>query len=378
MDFQPTETEKMLEKRAREFAKNKVAPLAAQIDRDDQFPTELVREMGSLGYLGLPFPREYGGVEAGYLGYALVLEQICCASLTVGAIMSINSVPAEAIFRFGSEQQKKNFLTPLAQGTNLSCIAFTETETGSDPSVIITRANRRGGVFLLNGQKLFVALAPAADLALVFARAGSKRLCAFVVDTASPGFEVQEPCPTMGLRGLGTSVVYLDDVKVPGDNLLGNTDDGFEILLEAISLGRLGVAIEGVGVAQAALELSLNYARQRQALGKPIAELPTIKWLLAEMSTRIEAGRWLGRRTAFLRDKGANIRFESSQAKLFNSQMAVEVTRMAMQVHGSYGAMKSLAVERLYRDAKILELYVGISEIQRVLIADHLLSQGTA
>lgn len=377
MDFDLKETEKMLEKRAREFVQSAVAPLAAQIDRDDQFPAELIREMGHLGYLGLPFPKKYGGVEAGYLGYALVLEQICCASLTVGAVMSINSVPEEAIFRFGSEQQKKKFLLPLSKGTQLGAIAFTEPDTGSDPKAITTRASRQEGAFLLSGQKSFVSIAPAADLALVFARLDDRgRLGAFIVDTASPGFEVREPCPTMGLKGLGLSVIYLDGVSVPEDNLVGKPGEGFGILLEAISMGRLGAAIGAVGVSQAALDLSLDYAIQRKALGKPIAELPTIKWLLAEMSTRIEAGRWLARRAAFIHDQGQSIRFESAQAKLFNSQMAVEVTSMAMQVHGSYGAMKSLAIERLYRDAKMLELYAGVSEIQRVLIANHLLERG--
>jgi butyryl-CoA dehydrogenase len=377
MDFQLSETEKMLERRAQEFAQSVVAPLAAQIDRDDQFPVDLVRELGRLGYRGLPFPEEYGGVGAGYLSYALVLEQICCASLTLGVIVAISTVTQEALFRFGNEAQKKKFLLPLARGTKLGCIAFTEPDTGSDPKAITTRASRQEGAFLLSGQKSFVSIAPAADLALVFARLDDKgRLGAFIVETASPGFEVREPCPTMGLKGLGLSVIYLDGVSVPEDNLVGKPGEGFGILLEAISMGRLGAAIGAVGVSQAALDLALDYAGQRRALGKPIGELPTIKWLLAEMSTRIEAGRWLARRAAFIHDQGQSIRFESAQAKLFNSQMAVEVTSMAMQVHGSYGAMKSLAIERLYRDAKMLELYAGVSEIQRVLIANHLLERG--
>ena len=377
MDFQLSEAEKMLERQAREFAQKAIVPLAAQIDRDDRFPIELVKELGRLGCRGLPFPKQYGGVGTGYLSYGLVLEQIGRASLTLGVIVSISTVPLEAIFRFGSEQQKKTFLTPLAQGTKLSCIAFTEPDTGSDPKAITTRASRQEGSFILSGQKSFVSIAPAADLALVFARLDDRgKLGAFIVETASPGFVVREPCPTMGLKGLGLSAIYLDGVKVPENNLVGSPGEGFGILLETISMGRLGAAICGVGVSQAALDLALDYAKQRRALGKPIAELSTIKWLLAEMSTRIEAGRWLARRAAFIHDQGQSIRFESAQAKLFNSQMAVEVTSMAMQVHGSYGAMKSLAMERLYRDAKMLELYVGVSEIQRVLIANRLLERG--
>jgi alkylation response protein AidB-like acyl-CoA dehydrogenase len=377
MDFNLTEAEKMLEGQAREFAQKTIMPQAAQIDREDRFPIELLRELGRMGYKGLPFPREYGGVGAGYLGYALVLEQIGRASLTLGVITAISTVPQEGLFRFGTEAQKKKFLTPLSQGTQFAAIAFTEPDTGSDPKAITTKASRQEGTFLLSGQKNFVSLAPAADQALVFARIDDRgKLAAFIVNTSSPGFAVREPCPTMGLKGLGLSTIYLAEVRVPADNMVGKLGEGFGILLEAISMGRLGAAIGAVGVSQAALDLSLDYAIQRKAQGKPIGEFQTIKWLLAEMSSRIEAGRWLVRRAAFIHDQGQSIRFESAQVKLFNTQMATEVTSMAMQVHGSYGAMHSLTMERLYRDAKMLELYAGVSEMQRVIVANHLLERG--
>ncbi|MFC2066546.1 acyl-CoA dehydrogenase family protein [Chloroflexota bacterium] len=373
MDFNLNEQERMLQRLAKEFAARAIQPRAAEIDRSGQFPFDLAKELGDRGYQGLPYPLEYGGSSAGYASYALVLEQICQASMTVGAIMAINTVPQEAIFRFGTEEQKKSFLIPLAQGKLLGGIAFTEAETGSDPEAIATIARKSGDGYVINGQKHFVALAPAANLSLVFTSRQGEGLNAFIVDTSSPGYTVREPCETMGLRGLGTSVVYLDDVYVPQQNLLGEEGQGFDILLEAISLGRLGVAVEAIGVAQAALELSIDYARQRMARGKPIAKLPAIQWHLAEMAARIEAGRWLVYRTAFLRDRGLNIRYESSVAKLFASQVAVEVTRMAMQVHGSYGTMKTMPVERLYRDAKMTELYVGISELQWSIIANYLI-----
>jgi alkylation response protein AidB-like acyl-CoA dehydrogenase len=373
MDFNLTEQQKMLQKMAKEFAIKSVKPLAAEIDSSGQFPFDLAREMGKRGYRGLPYPAQYGGSEAGYLSYALVLEQICQVSMTVGAIIAVNTVPEEAIFCFGSGEQKKNFLVPLARGELLGGIAFTEAETGSDPQAITTVSRKSGDGYVITGQKHFVALAPATNLALVFAKREGKGLNAFIIDTSSEGYNVREPCQTMGLRGLGTSVVYLDDVYVPKQNRLGEEGQGFAILLEAISLGRLGVAVEGVAVAQAALELSLEYARQKKALGRPIAQLPAIQWHLAEMASRIEAGRWLVYRTAFLRDQGLDIKYESSVAKLFASQMAVDVTRMAMQVHGSYGTMKTMEVERLYRDAKMTEIYVGISEIQRNIIAEHLI-----
>jgi len=372
VDFNLSEQEKMLQRMAKEFAEKSVQPRASDIDATGQFPFDLVKEIGSLGYQGLPYPAEYGGSRAGYTSYALVLEQICQASMTVGAIIAINTIPEEAIFRFGNEEQKKTLLTPLAQGKWLGCIAFTEAETGSDPKLISTLARKSGSSYVVTGQKHFVALAPAANLALVFTRCQGEGLDALLIDTSSPGFVIRDPCQTMGLRGLGTSVVYLDDVYVPQQNLLGEEGQGFDIFLEAISLGQLGVAVQGVAVAQSALELSIDYAGQRQALGKAIAQLPTIQWHLAEMVVRIEASRWLVYRTAFLRDQGLNIQYESSLAKLFASQVAVEVTSMAMQVHGSYGTMQTMPVERLYRDAKMTEIYMGISEIQRNLIANHL------
>jgi len=373
MDFNLSEQQKMLQRVAKDFAAKLVKPRAAEIDSSGQFPFDLAQEIGKRGYQGLPFPVQYGGSEAGYLGYALVLEQLCQASMTVGAIMAINTVPEEAIFRFGSGEQKETLLAPLAQGKLLGSIAFTEAETGSDPEAITTISRKSGDGYVVTGQKHFVALAPAANLALVFTKREGKGLNAFIVDTASAGYNLREPCETMGLKGLGTSVVYLDEVRVPQKNLLGEEGRGFGILLEAISLGRLGAAVEAVAVAQAALEMSIDYAKQRKARGKPIAKLPTIQWHLAEMVSRIEAGRWLVYRTAFLRDQGADIKYESSVAKLFASQMAVEVTRMAMQVCGSYGTMTTMPIERLYRDAKMTEIYVGISEIQRSLIASYLI-----
>jgi alkylation response protein AidB-like acyl-CoA dehydrogenase len=375
MDFNLSEQEKMLQKAARDFAAKQVKPRAAEIDSGGEFPLDLVQEMGKRGYLGLPYPAKYGGGGAGYLSYALALEQVCQASMTVAVIMAVNTVTEEAILRFGSEEQKEMLLAPLAQGKLLGSIAFTEAETGSDPRLITTMAKKSGKGYIITGQKHFVALAPAANLALVFTKREGEGLNAFIVDTASSGYNLREPCETMGVKGLGTSVVYLDEVYVPQQNLLGKEGQGFDILLEAISMGRLGVAVEGVALAQAALEISLDYAKQRKALGKPLAKLPTIQWHLAEMASRIEAGRWLVYRTAFLRDQGQDIKYETSVAKLFASRMAVEVTSMAMQVCGSYGTMKTMPLERLYRDAKMAEIYVGISEIQRSIIANYLIQK---
>ncbi len=373
MDFDLSEQQRMLQRAARDFAVKSIKPKAAEIDSSGQFPFELAKEIGKRGYQGLPYPEEYGGSGAGYLSYALALEQLCQASMTVGAIMAINTVPEEAIFRFGNNEQKKRLLAPLARGEKLGGIAFTEAETGSDPEAITTTSKKSGDSYIINGQKHFVALAPAINLLLVFAKGEGKGLNAFVIDTASGGYNVREPCQTMGLKGLGTSVVYLDDVRVPGENLLGQEGQGFTILREAISLGRLGAAVEGVAAAQAALEIAIDYAKQRKVTGKPIAKLPTIQWHLAEMASRIEAARLLVYKTAFARDQGLDIKYESSLAKLFASRIAVEVTGMALQIGGSYGTMTTMPLERLYRDAKMTEIYVGISEIQRNIIAERLI-----
>ena len=375
MDFNLSEREKMIQQAAKEFTQKEVLPRAAEIDCSAQFPLEMAREMGRMGYYGLPYPVDHGGGEAGHVGYALVIEQICRASMTVGAIVAVSILSEEAIFRYGDERQKRECLVPLTSGNILGCFCFTEPATGSDPRAICTRARLEGGDYVIDGQKSFVALAPVASQAVIFARDETGRVSAFVVPTSAAGFVLREPCETLGLRGLGTSVVYLDGVRVPGENLVGERGCGYEIMLEAISLERVGVAAQAVGTSQAALDLSLDYAKQRSAYGRPIADMPTIQWLLAEMVSRLEAGRWLTYRTAFVRDQGRSVRSESAMAKLFCSQLAVEATRMAMQVHGAYGTMKSLPVERLYRDAKMTELYVGVSEIQRAIIATSLIRE---
>jgi butyryl-CoA dehydrogenase len=373
MHLNLSEREKMIQSTAREFAVREVLPRAAEIDRTAEFPRELAREMGRMGYFGLAYPPEYGGSGSGYVSYALVIEQLSRASMTVGAIVAVSILSQESLFRFGSEAQKKKFLVPLVEGNILGCFCFTEPATGSDPKAVATKAKLDGRQYVIEGQKNFISLAPVASQAVVFAKDETKRVSAFIVPTSAPGFQLREPCETLGLRGFGACVIYLDSVRVPKQNLLGEKGAGYEIMLEAISVERVGVAAQGVGVAQAALDLSVEYAGQRVANEKPIARMPTIQWLLAEMASRIEAGRWLAYRAAFLRDQGQSIRSDSAVAKLFCSQMAVEVTRMAMQVHGAYGTMKSLPVERLYRDAKMTEVYVGVSEIQRAIIASHLI-----
>jgi alkylation response protein AidB-like acyl-CoA dehydrogenase len=376
MDFELDEHHRMIRRQAADFAERSIRPLAAEIDRRCDFPQELAGEMGHLGYYGLPYPAEYGGAEAGYIGCVLVIEQLCRVSMLFGAVIAVNGLSEEAILRHGSEGQKQQYLIPLAKGEMLSSFAFTEAATGSDPRAIEARAQPDGGDYVINGQKHFVALAPASRIATVFARDETDRISAFIVDTSAEGYQMRDPCETMGARGLCPAVIYLDDVRVPKSDRLGEQGRGYEIMLEAVSVGKLGIAAEAVGVGQGALDLSIEYAQERKAYGKPIADMLSIKGLLAEMSSRVEASRLLTYQTALVRDRGGGIMKESAMAKLFSSQAAVDVTRMAMQVHGAYGYMKEMEVERLYRDAKLTEIYEGVSEIQRVIIADHLLRDG--
>jgi alkylation response protein AidB-like acyl-CoA dehydrogenase len=373
VDFNLSEQEKMLQNLARDFAEKEVQPQAAEIDKSGKFPVELAKQIGKHGFQGLPYPSAYGGSGAGYVSFMLVLEQICRASVSVGAIMAINTVPEEGIYRFGNEEQKQRLLKPLAGGQWLGGIGFTEPDTGSDPSLITTTAKRNGKGYVINGQKMFMSLAPVLNVVLLFARREGEGLNAFIVDSSTRGFAVQETLETMGIRGIGTSIVNLDDVYVPEENLIGVEGQGFAILLEAISIERMSVAMQGVGVAQAALDLSIEYAKQRKAQGKPIARMQVIQQQLAEMAARTEAARWLVYRTAFLRDQGWSIQYESSMAKVFASQVAIDVTGMAMQIHGSYGTMKSLPVERLYRDARMTSIYVGTSDVHRSIVASRLI-----
>jgi butyryl-CoA dehydrogenase len=373
MDFNLTEQEKMLQRLAKDFAENEVKPQAAEIDRTNQLPLDLARKMGKLGFQGLPYPAAYGGSGAGYISFALALEQICMASVSVGAIMSVNTVPEEGIYRYGNEEQKKRLLTPLAKGTKLAGIGFTEPDTGSDPALVTTTAKRSGKGWVINGQKMFMSLAPVLDYVILFAKNEQGTLNAFIADGKAKGFSVQEVLETIGIRGFGTSIVNLDDFFVPEENLLGNPGDGFPILLETISIERMSVAIQAVAIAQAALDLSVQYAKQRVAQGKPISRMQTVQQMLADMAARTEAARLLAYKAAALRDQGQSIQYYGSMAKLVASDTAVEVTRMAMQIHGSFGAMKTLPIERLYRDAKMTEMYVGTSEVHRSIVANKLI-----
>lgn len=372
MDFNLSEQEMMIQKRARDFANKLVKPRAAEIDRSGEWPSDLIPELAKSGFFGLQLPIEHKGVGAGYKCYALAVEQISQASMTVAAIIAINALSEEAIYRYGSEKQKQKFLKPLARGEYTAMFAFTEAATGTDPRAIVTTARPSGNYYILNGDKTFSSLAPGAGIAVIYAKDETGMVSAFIIDPFSKGFIISKPLETMGLRGSGTCQLSLNDVSVPKENLLGKEGEGYDILLLSINVGQLGICAEAVGTAQAALEKSLDYARKRLVHGNQLLQLPTIQSYIREMASRIEAARWLTYRVAALKDEGKGIRKDVAMAKLVASQTAVDVTNMAMQIHGSYGYTKDLEIERLYRDAKITQIFEVVSEIQRIIVATSL------
>lgn len=368
MDFVFSDAEQDVIRTARDFTATRVRARAREIDEKNQFPTDLAKEMGRLGLLGLHMPEEYGGTGLGYKAYVLAIEQICAASMTVGAIIAINALAQESVLRFGTEEQKERYLPILVSGESLSTFAFTEGQTGSDPRAITTTAVPDGDTYVISGEKTFASLASSACVAIIFAKDDSGKTSAFLVDTNSDGFVIEGELETMGIRGEDVCPVRLNQVRVPRSNLLGEPGHGYKILLTAINVGQMGIAAESVGIATGALAMSLDYARNRTVRDRPMTDLPTIQSLLGEMSARTEAARWLTYRTADLKDRGHLTGKDSATAKLFASQVANDVADMAMQIHGSYGYTKDLEIERVYRDAKVTQIYEVVSEVQRLII----------
>ena len=368
MDFNFSDSERDVLETARAFAAMKVRNRAREIDEQNKFPRDLVAEMGRLGLFGLHMPEEYGGTNLGYKSYVIAIEQLCTVSMTVGAIIAINALTQESILRFGTEEQKRRYLPPLVAGESLSTFAFTEGQTGSDPRAITTVATLEDDAYVISGEKTYASLAPSASIAVIFAKDDSGKVSAFLVDPKSRGFVIEREIEMLGFRGEDVCPIMLDHVRVPRANLLGQSGQGYNILLAAINVGQLGIAAESVGVAEGALRMSLDYARNRTVRERPMTDLPTIQSLLGEMSARTEAARWLTYRTADLKDKGRLAGKDSATAKLFASQVANDVTDMAMQIHGSYGYTKELEIERLYRDAKSAQIAEVVSEVQRLII----------
>ncbi len=378
MNVELTEEQRMIQGVARDFAEKELRPIASAIDREARFPHPTVRRMGELGLMGIFIPEAWGGSGGDVVGYAVAVEEVSRACASHGVIMSVNnSLYGDPVWAHGSDEQRRRFLTPFASGVRLGCFSLTEPEAGSDATNQHTLAKRADDAYVLNGRKIFVTNGREAHAALVFAQTDQtlahRGISAFIVEKGTPGFTVVKTEDKLGIRASDTAEFLFENCRVPVANRLGEEGQGFKIAAGTLDGGRIGIAAQAVGIAVAAYEASLAYARERKSFGAPIGQHQMVQWMLADMATGIEAARLLTLRAAILKDKGLPYGAEAAMAKLFASEMAMRVTTDAIQVHGGYGYINEYQVERHFRDAKITQLYEGTSQIQKLVIARHLL-----
>jgi alkylation response protein AidB-like acyl-CoA dehydrogenase len=379
MKFDLTQEQRLFQEMVREFAAKEVAPRAKDVDEQGVFPQETIKKLGELGLMGVAIPAEYGGAGADNICYAIGMEEIARACASTSVVMSVNnSLVGDLLYRFGSEAQKRKYLRPLASGRIMGCFALSEPAAGSDAAAQQTTARRDGESFILNGTKNFITNALEAEIALVFATVDrelrDKGICAFIVERGTPGFSIAKVEKKLGIKGSSCCQILFEGCRVPAENLLGEVGQGFKIAMASLDAGRIGIAAQAVGIAQAALDISLSYSTQRMAFNKPIASFQAIQWMIADIATQTEAARLLTYRAAWLKDRGVRHTKESAMAKLFASETASRAATKALQVHGGYGYLYDFPAQRLFRDARITEIYEGTSEIQRLVIAHHLLS----
>ncbi len=377
MNFDPTEEQLAVRDTARDFATQEVLPKAAAIDKEHRHPAELVARMAELGFLGIAVPEQWGGAGLDHVSYALAMEEIARACASTAVIMSVNnSLVCDPIWKFGTDAQKQEFLTPLASGKLLGCFALSEPEAGSDAAAQKTVAVRDGDHWLINGTKNWITNGPVADVCVLFAMTdkslGHRGISAYILPMKTAGVRTGPPDDKLGIRGSKSSQIYLDDVKLPASALLGEVGGGFRVAMSTLDGGRVGIAAQALGIARAALEDSLAYAQQRRSFGKPIAQHQAIQFKLADMATEIDAARLLVLRAAWLKDREQPYGKEAAMAKLYASDVANRAAREAIQIFGGNGYVTEFPVERHFRDAKITEIYEGTSEIQRMVIANHL------
>ena len=378
MDFELSEEHLMVREMTRAFVEKEVKPAASRLDREGVYPSELIKRLGELGLMGISVPQELGGAGMDLPSYAIAVEEVSKAWASLAVAMSVqNSLVCAPILRFGSAAQKKKYLALLARGEWLGCYALTEPGSGSDAGSIQTRAERAGDGFVLKGNKIFITGGNRADLAIVYAvtdtARGKKGISAFLVEKNYPGFIAGKLEDKLGLRSSDTASLLFEDCRVPQENLLGAEGEGFRIALSTLDEGRIGIAAQGVGIAQGCLEESVAHARQRHQFGRAIAEFEAIQWMVADMATEIDAARLLTYRAAWLAGQKRTFTKEAAMAKLFASEAANRAAYKATQIFGGYGYTKEYAVERFFRDARITTLYEGTSEIQRLVIARHLI-----
>ncbi|MEX1248331.1 MAG: acyl-CoA dehydrogenase [Anaerolineales bacterium] len=373
-----TEEHEMLRQAAREFAQNEILPIAAEHDESGEFPLDTIRKMGKMGFMGIEVPEEYGGAGMDTLAYVLALEEICRADAAHGTVMSVNnSLFCYGLLKFGTEEQKQKYLRPVASGEKIGAYSLTEPMSGSDAAAMRSRAVRQGDHYVINGRKSWVSSAPVADYILLFtmtdADKGDKGISAFLIDTSQPGFTRGKKEPKLGIRASATSEINFDNFKTPSGSRLGQEGEGFKIAMTVLDAGRIGIAAQALGIAEASYEASVKYVQEREAFGRKIGEFQGIAFKIADMKTRIEASRGLIYSAALAKQRskesGARFTLEASMAKLFASETAMFCAHQAVQIHGGMGYSKELPVERYFRDAKITEIYEGTSEIQRMVIA---------
>ncbi|KXG08542.1 Acyl-CoA dehydrogenase [Anoxybacillus sp. P3H1B] len=377
MNLHFTEEQEMMRKMVREFAESEIAPFVEQMEKGE-FPRPILSKMAELGLMGITIPEEYGGAGMDFVSYIIAIHEISKVSATVGVILSVHtSVGTNPILYFGTEEQKRKYVPKLASGEYLGAFCLTEPSAGSDAKSLKTKAVRQGDYYILNGSKVFITNGGEADTYIVFARTnpdetGSRGISAFIVEKDTPGFIIGKDEKKMGLHGSRTVQISFEDAKVPAENLLGEEGQGFKIAMANLDVGRIGIAAQSLGIAEAALEHATAYAKERIQFGKPIAEQQGVGFKLADMATVTEAAKLLVYRAAFLRANGIPCGKEASMAKLFASRAAMENAIEAVQIFGGNGYTEDYPVERLFRDAKICEIYEGTSEIQRLVISKQL------
>jgi butyryl-CoA dehydrogenase len=374
MDFKLTDEQELIREAVREFADAEVAPIAAELDRDHRFPTELLPKLAELNLMGMPYPEKVGGAGADYLSYVIAIEELSRACATTSVIVSAHSSLATwPIYTFGTPAQHDRYLADMTSGRRLGAFALTEPAAGTDAAAGTTTAVLKGDEYVLNGSKIFISNAPFAEIYIVFAKTdpdqGTRGMSAFIVEKDTPGFSVGEAEHKLGIRGSSTPPLYFSNCHIPGSALLGGEGNGFRVAMQTLDGGRIGIAAQALGIAQAALDASVAYAKERVQFGKPIATLQAIQWMIADMATEIDAARLLTYRAASNMDNGRPYSTEGAMAKLFASETATRVAGKAIQIHGGYGYTESYPVERNWRDAKITEIYEGTSEVQRMVIA---------
>jgi butyryl-CoA dehydrogenase len=378
VNLELTEEQQLLQKSVREFAESEVKPLARENDEKGHFPRALFAKAAELGLTGVALPENEGGAGFDHISYTIVIDEIsrCCAS--TGVILSVqNSLYCDPIHRFGTDDQKKRLLMPYARGEKIGCYALTEPQAGSNAAALQTKAIKKGDTYLVNGTKAWITNGGAADATIVYVNTepakGEKGITALVIEKGTPGFRVGKEEKKLGINATACSELVFTDCEVPAANRIGNEGEGYKVALSTLDGGRIGIAAQATGIAQAAFEAALTYSKERLAFGHPISQFQAIQFMLADMATELGAARLLIRKAAWKQDTGARFSMDAAAAKLFASEMATRVTHKAIQIHGGNGYSREYPVERNYRDARITEIYEGTSEIQRLVIASWLL-----